>query len=172
MPRVKTLTLLRHAKSSWDNPDLSDHDRPLNERGERDAPEMGRRLRERGIRPSVLVTSSAKRTRHTARHVARALGFPIEFIQVEKSLYHASPATMLKVIADLDTQFHHVLLIGHNPGISELAERLSDGLVTNMPTAGMLTVGVELATWDELPYVASSVVGYDFPKNANGVITH
>ena len=137
MPRVKTLTLLRHAKSSWDNPDLSDHDRPLNERGERDAPEMGRRLRERGIRPSVLVTSSAKRTRHTARHVARALGFPIEFIQVEKSLYHASPATMLKVIADLDTQFHHVLLIGHNPGISELAERLSDGLVTNMPTAGM-----------------------------------
>ncbi|MEL7310423.1 MAG: histidine phosphatase family protein [Pseudomonadota bacterium] len=172
MPRAKTLTLLRHAKSSWDNPELPDHDRPLNARGERDAPEMGRRLRERGIRPSGLVTSSAMRTRHTARHVAQSLGFPIEFIQVEKALYHARPEQILKVLAEQDPQFHHLLLVGHNPGISELAERLSDGLVTNMPTAAMLTVSAELTAWDELRFVATSVVGYDFPKNANGVITH
>ncbi|MEL6215218.1 MAG: histidine phosphatase family protein [Pseudomonadota bacterium] len=171
MSRRYTLTLLRHAKSSWDDSSLSDHDRPLNERGDRDAPEMGRRLKERGIRPSALVASSATRTRHTARHVAQAIGFPTEFIHIEKTLYHASAEQILKVIGEQDAQFQNLLVVGHNPGISDLAERLSNGLVVNMPTAGMLTISADLGSWDELPYVAHTVVGYDFPKNASGVIT-
>lgn len=171
MSKTRTLTLLRHAKSSWDNPELDDHDRALNQRGERDAPEMGRRLKERGVRPSNIIASSATRTRHTARHVARSLGFPIEFVEVERSLYHATAGRILDVIAQQDNTFHHLVVVGHNPGISDLAARLSDDLVVNMPTCGMLTIAAELGSWDELPHVAHTVVGYDFPKNANGVIT-
>ena len=163
------LTLMRHAKSSWGDADLEDHERPLNERGERDAPEMGRRLKERGLRPTALVTSSATRTRHTARHVAKALGFPIEFIQVDRSLYHASADDMLGVIADQDATFHHLIVVGHNPGISVLANRLSDDLVGDMPTAGVLTVSADVGGWDEFAFAAHSVVGYDYPRNESGI---
>ena len=87
----KRLTLVRHAKSSWDDASAADHDRTLNGRGERDAPMMGQRLLERGARPSLILTSTAKRARKTARLIAKQLGYPIEFIQGESELYLASP---------------------------------------------------------------------------------
>lgn len=170
MSTKHTLTLLRHAKSSWDHPGLSDHDRPLNERGKRDAPEMGRRLKARGIRPSLLLASTAKRTTQTAKLVAKAIGFPTEFIQRERTLYHASPDEIMRVVCAQDPAFQHVLVIGHNPGISELANRLSDGIVGNMPTAAMITLEADVDDWHGFGFAAKKIIGYDYPKNAGGVV--
>ncbi|MEO0574175.1 MAG: histidine phosphatase family protein [Pseudomonadota bacterium] len=169
--KTHSLTLLRHAKSDWNDPDLSDHDRPLNQRGERDAPEMGKRLRARGIRPSLLMTSTAHRASQTCKMVAGALGFPVEFIHRERELYLAGPQTILNTLARQDESFHHVLIVCHNPGISEFAQMLSDNLVTEMPTCGMLTIEAETPDWASILHVARRVVGYDFPKNNAGVIT-
>ncbi|MEL6868648.1 MAG: histidine phosphatase family protein [Pseudomonadota bacterium] len=169
--KTHSLTLLRHAKSDWSRESLSDHDRPLNERGERDAPQMGKRLKALGVRPSLLVTSTAKRAVQTCKLVANNLGFPLEFIHRERDLYLASPQQIMRTLAQQDPSFHHVLLVGHNPGISELAQRLSDGLVVDMPTAAMLTVEGETPDWASFEQIARRVVGYDYPKNHAGVIT-
>ena len=166
-----TLTLMRHAKSSWDDPSLSDHDRPLNARGERDAPEMGQRLKARGIRPSLLLASTARRTTETARAVARAIGFPLEFIHRERDLYLASAADIMDVIYAQDPTFRHVLVVGHNPGISDLADRLSDGVTGDMPTAALITLEADVDDWRGFVHAARTVVGYDYPKNAQGIIT-
>jgi len=106
---MKRLTLLRHAKSSWGRPDIADHDRPLNARGERDAPLMGRRLIASGARPSLIVTSPATRARQTTKLFAREIGYPIEFIQTETSLYLADPQTILEVIEVQDAGAHEAL---------------------------------------------------------------
>ncbi len=165
-----TLTLLRHAKSSWDHPGLSDHDRPLNDRGERDAPEMGRRLKARGIRPSLLIASTAKRTTQTAKLVAAAIGFPSEFIQRERDLYHASADQIMRVVCSQDPTFQHILVIGHNPGISDLANRLSDRLTGDMPTGAMITIEADVDDWAGFDFAARKVIGYDYPKNAGDVL--
>lgn len=166
-----TLTLMRHAKSSWDDASLADHDRPLNDRGERDAPEMGQRLKSRGIRPSLLLASTARRTTETARAVAKAIGFPIEFIHRERELYLASPREIMAVVCEQDPTFRHVLVIGHNPGISDLANALSDDLPGDMPTAAMITLEAAVDDWHGFAHAARRVVGYDYPKNSQGIIT-
>lgn len=166
-----SLTLMRHAKSSWDDASLSDHDRPLNARGERDAPEMGQRLKARGIRPSLILASTARRTTETARAVARAIGFPLEFIHRERALYLASPDEIMATVCDQDPTFRNILVIGHNPGMSYLANALSDDLPGDMPTAAMITLEADIDDWKDFAFAAKRVVGYDFPKNAQGIIT-
>ncbi|MEM7764071.1 MAG: histidine phosphatase family protein [Pseudomonadota bacterium] len=166
-----TLTLLRHAKSDWGFEGLTDRQRPLNARGERDAPEMGKRLKASGVRPSLIVCSSAVRTTQTAKLFAKAIGFPIEFIHREASLYLASAHGILKTIAEHDNDFKNIVLVGHNPGISEVAEQLSDGLTDHLPTAAMLTVRADVPDWQSFAFGAIDVVSYDFPKNADGPIT-
>ncbi|MEL6950164.1 MAG: histidine phosphatase family protein [Pseudomonadota bacterium] len=166
-----SLTLMRHAKSSWDDASLSDHDRPLNARGERDAPEMGQRLKSRGIRPSLILASTARRTTETARAVARAVGFPLEFIHRERGLYLASPDEIMATVCDQDPTFRNIIVIGHNPGMSYLANALSDDLPGDMPTAAMITLEADVDDWQGFAYAARCVVGYDYPKNAQGIIT-
>lgn len=166
-----SLTLMRHAKSSWGDASLSDHDRPLNARGERDAPEMGQRLKARGIRPSLILASTARRTTETARAVARATGFPLEFIHRERALYLASPEEIMATVCDQDPTFRNIIVIGHNPGMSDLANALSDDLPGDMPTAAMMTLEADVDDWQGFAYAARRVVGYDFPKNAQGIIT-
>ena len=111
----KRITLLRHAKSSWKDASLADRDRPLNRRGNKTAPDMGKRLAELGVRPSLLLTSPAKRARETARLIARELNYPLEFIQSESDLYLATPETILQIVARQDNGFNDVMLFGHNP---------------------------------------------------------
>ncbi|MEN7342366.1 MAG: histidine phosphatase family protein [Pseudomonadota bacterium] len=166
-----TLTLLRHAKSEWGLEGLTDKQRPLNRRGERDAPEMGRRLKAAGVRPSLIVCSAAQRTVQTARLFAGAIGFPEEFIHRESALYLASAAGILDLIEQQESTFQNLVVVGHNPGISELAETLSDGLTTHMPTAAMLTLQAETDDWQGFRHAAIRIVGYDYPKNAAGPIT-
>ena len=165
----KRLTIVRHAKSSWDDPSAADHDRKLNRRGERDAPMMGQRLFDRGARPSLILTSTAKRARKTARLVAKQLGYPIEFIQGEAELYLASPDTIVDVVAQQDDGFNDVMLFGHNPGITELANRLTGSRIDNVPTCGIVAIDATIDTWADLGPETCELAYFDYPKNRAAV---
>jgi len=160
----KRLTLLRHAKSSWSDAGLDDRDRPLNKRGERDAPMMGRRLLQKNTRPSLILTSPAKRARQTVRLIAREIGYPIEFLQTEPELYLAEPTTLLYVIAQQDNSFNDIVLCGHNPGITELTNQLSGKAIDNVPTCGMVFLEADIAGWDELGNTRCTLEEFDYPK--------
>ena len=118
---MKTLTLVRHAKSSWKDRRLSDRERPLNKRGEHDAPMMGKRLVDAGIRPSLIISSPAVRAWATAKVFAKDLGYPIEFLQREDDLYLASVDNMLDAIATQSSSFNSLMLFSHNPGLTDFA---------------------------------------------------
>jgi len=160
----KRLTLLRHAKSSWNNPELDDRDRPLNKRGERDAPMMGQRLLKKETRPSLILTSPAKRARQTARLIAGEIGYPLEFLQTEHELYLADPGTMLAIIAQQDDAFNDIVLCAHNPGITDLANRLSGASIDNVPTCGMVFLEAEISSWDEINTSRCALAEFDYPK--------
>ena len=161
---MKTLTIVRHAKSSWDNPGLSDRDRPLNKRGERNAPEMGARIREHGIRPSLIVSSPATRALSTARIIATEIAYPIEFLQRESSLYLASVDEILDVIAAQDEGFNNLMLVGHNPGLTQFANFLSPGLTNNLPTAGVVAVEIDRDDWNLYERPPTRLLVHDYPK--------
>lgn len=161
---MKTLTLVRHAKSSWKDSSLADRDRPLNKRGERDAPVMARRIAAAGIRPSLIVSSPAVRAWRTAKAVAREIGYPIEFLQRESDLYLASLREIQEVLAAQDEKFNSLMLIGHNPGLTSFANFLVPGLTDNVPTAGVVSVNINQDDWnlDEQPL--ADLVLFDYPK--------
>ena len=161
---ARRLTLLRHAKSSWKDPGLDDFDRPLNKRGERDAPVMGRRLLARGARPSLIITSTAKRARRTARLIAKELGYPLEFLQGEEALYLATPDEMLAVLARQDDSFHDIMLCGHNPGLTDLAVRLTGVAIDNVPTCGIVAMEARLPDWQSLAGARCELLYFDYPK--------
>lgn len=162
---MKRLILVRHAKSSWANPGQEDIDRPLNERGERNAPEMGRRLRERGELPARVVSSPARRALATARLMAAELGIARGDIVIEDALYEASVATWIKVITALPAGLDAVLMVGHNPTLTELANLLCrDVRVDNVPTCGVLRLDYEMRDWAEFPGIPPVAWFFDYPK--------
>ena len=161
---MKTLTIFRHAKSSWDFPDLTDHDRPLNKRGERDAPAMADRLRDAGIRPSLILSSTAARAWRTAKIVAREIGYPPEFLHREPGLYHAGVNKLLDVIAVQDDGFNNIVIVGHNPGLTDLANEFEPGLTSNIPTAGFVSLRIDTDDWDLRRRGAVELIAYEYPK--------
>ena len=161
----KRITLLRHAKSSWKDASVADRDRPLNRRGSKSAPDMGKRLADRGVRPSLLLTSPAKRARETARLIARELNYPLEFIQSESELYLATPESILQVVARQDDGFNDVMLFGHNPGITELANQLGDRNIDNVPTCGVVGIELDVQEWAEIVAADGKTVFFDYPKS-------
>jgi phosphohistidine phosphatase len=163
---MKRLTLLRHAKSSWGQPDLDDQDRPLNQRGQRDTPIMGRRLVAHGVRPSLIITSPAKRARQTAKLLAREIGYPIEFMHTEKSLYLADPATILGVIEGQEDTFSDIVVCAHNPGITDLANQLCSQSIDNVPTCGMVIVEAGTDSWIEIVNSPRTFIAFDYPKKS------
>ena len=161
---MKTLTLVRHAKSSWKDVSLADRDRPLNKRGKRDAPEMGRRIAAAGIRPSLNVSSPAVRAWTPATVIADVFGDPREFLQRDSALYLASPNSILDVIAVQDAGFNSLMLVGHNPGLTDCANYLVPGLTNNVPTAGVVSVELETDDWNLHDRPDAKLLLYDFPK--------
>lgn len=161
---TRTLTLLRHAKSSWKDASLGDFERPLSKRGRRDAPEMGRRLNAAGVRPSLIVSSPARRAWSTAKEVARVIGYPREFLQRDRELYLAGPDTLLSVVGRQDGGFNHLLICAHNPGLTDLVERLVPGLTDNLVTAGFVTVSGTGEAWADFADSGVELVAYDYPK--------
>ncbi len=169
---MKYLTLLRHAKSSWDHPGLSDHDRPLNERGSRDAPRVGRALAElyaeQGIPvPARAFVSSACRTRETAALVLSELGSPT--IEVRNELYLASSREMLRVVAEADEEIRHILLIAHNPGTGLLANLLvEDPPLEACPTCCATVIGFGIDYWGLLEEGGGRRLGVIIPRQLKG----
>ena len=168
MAAKKRCTLLRHAKSSWSDPDLGDHDRPLNERGERDASRMARRLRAVGVRPSLIITSTAARALQTVRLFARETGYPLEFLQREPDLYLATPDVIMRIIGQQDAGFNNLLVCGHNPGMSELAAELTRGTVRELPTCGAVILDASIRDWSEMPGAEWQLIGIETPKAIAG----
>jgi phosphohistidine phosphatase len=161
---MKTLTILRHAKSSWSQPDLPDHDRPLNKRGNRDAPVIGEYLTQAGVRPSLIISSSAVRAWKTARLVAKAISYPVEFLQREPALYHAGVNRIFDVVAAQDNGFNSIMIVGHNPGLTDFANVLVPGVTDNIPTAGFVSILVDADDWDLRVRNSAKLIAFDYPK--------
>ncbi|ATX82999.1 phosphohistidine phosphatase [Mariprofundus ferrinatatus] len=160
---MKQLILIRHAKSSWDDLAARDFDRDLSGRGLRDAPEMGRRLAERGLVPDALVISASRRTRATAALLVEPLGLPDEAIEARNELYLASPDTMLKLIRHTPDHIGRLAMLAHNPGITELANRLSESRIDNIPTCGVAIFELPVDSWRDAGR-GGRLLDFDYPK--------
>ncbi|MGH9943251.1 MAG: SixA phosphatase family protein [Pyrinomonadaceae bacterium] len=145
---MKTLLLLRHAKSSWDDPALRDFDRPLNARGHKAAPLMGWYLRQRQIELSLVVCSLAQRAKETAELFFAAARLNHVELRFDARIYDAAPSDLMRVISEFDDGAECVLLIGHNPGLEEILQRLT-GEFRRMPTASLAHIELDLAHWAE-----------------------
>ena len=161
---MKTLTILRHAKSSSAEANLDDHDRPLTEPGENDALIMGDRIKAAGIRPSLIISSSALRAWQTARIVAKQLSYPIEFLYRESDLYHAEINRLFDLIAAQDEGFNNIMVVGHNPGLTNLSNELVPEVTSNIPTAGFVSVLLETDSWDLHNFHSCELIKYEHPK--------
>lgn len=159
------LTLIRHAKSAWDDPSLGDFDRPLNARGRRDAPVMAKRLCDLARRPERLVSSPARRAISTAQVFAEALALPPPAIALEPSIYDASLAMLIDVVRALDPGARHVALFGHNPGFSELARWLATCPFHEMPTCAIASLELQISAWNELGPGCGRLAHYLYPKD-------
>ncbi|WP_157974497.1 SixA phosphatase family protein [Lewinella sp. IMCC34183] len=162
---MKEVYLIRHAKSSWADPNQKDHDRPLNSRGKRDAPDMAARLAKTGLKVDGILTSSAKRTRQTAKVFAEAFGLGKSRIVKEKKLYHAGPKTIQKCIQDLPEDWSTVLVFGHNPGYTEAANALqNDDYIGNVPTCGIIGSRLETKKWSKWTLADATRTAFYYPK--------
>lgn len=164
---MRQLGIIRHAKSSWDDPSLDDFDRPLKKRGLRDAPEMGRRLRQRDTRPDLMVTSPALRALTTARHIADALGFGPDNIRRLDAIYEASSNRLFDVLRELPAEANTVLLFGHNPGLTDFANDLTGEEIDNIPTCGVVWCRLAIENWRDLTEGSGEMLWLDYPKKDN-----
>ena len=161
----KLLYLVRHAKSSWSDPSLSDRDRPLNKRGRRSAPDMGRRLAAQDHLPELIVSSPARRAFSTARKIAKELGYERSEIMTDESLYFSGTGGMLEFLENLDDGYQKVMIVGHNPAMTTLLNILSGSSIDNMPTCAVAVIDYPMASWSELRSAEGQLLAYDFPKN-------
>lgn len=165
---MKTLYLVRHAKSSWSDPDIRDHDRPLNKRGNKDAPFIGKLLCEKGINPQKLITSSAVRALETAKHIAKEIHFDRNSVIIDERLYHPSTLDFLRVINEFDNSVSEVMFFSHNPGITDFANFISTFDVMNIPTCGIVCIQFDIKDWKELSNHKGKIAFFEFPKKYSG----
>ncbi len=161
---MKRLYLARHAKSSWEEEWLDDFERPLNERGKRDAPMMGEVLKDLGVKPDVLVTSPAARAVATARILARILEYPLEKIRYRERLYEAGNRDFVDAIATLDDEHESAMLIGHNPTLTSVANMLTGAGIENVPTAGVVGIGFDEDSWIPASEQGGRLLFFEYPK--------
>lgn len=161
---MKTLYILRHAKSSWDNPDLDDFQRPLNDRGEKDAPKMGKRLLKEGAKLKLICSSPANRALTTAQLVAAELGYPVNSIREEQKLYHAREEAILEIVRSFDDSLDTVMIVGHNPGFTEFANDLLNEEIANLPTAGVVGAKLNITSWKEARWGCGEMLFFEYPK--------
>ena len=160
---MKTLFLGRHAKSSWNDSGLSDFERPLNDRGERDAPEMGRRLAEKHSTADVILCSAAVRARTTAAILAKEWGYEGDLL-LEPKLYEASSSQMLGFIQELEDEATSALVVAHNPTITWMAHMLGNLSIGNVPTCGIVVLKTPCDKWSEVKEGQAEMIEFDFPK--------
>lgn len=145
---MKTLLILRHAKSSWDNSDLRDYDRPLNKRGKRDAPRIGKHIKTAKLIPDRILTSSAKRARKTAKRFAKASGYSGKIKKLD-SLYHAPVGIYYETLQAIPDKYFNIMVVGHNPTMEHLVHHIT-GQYHQMPTAALAHIKLPLNNWESL----------------------
>lgn len=162
---MKTVLLVRHAKSSWDNLFISDFDRPLNDRGKKNAPEMGKRLKKMRLTIDLFLSSPAERAKKTAELFASELDYPKKQIEFIPELYHAAPPVFDQVIGQAPDSADVIALFSHNPGITDYVNQLTETRVDNMPTAAIFAVKADIEHWRDFPQAKKSFVFFDYPKS-------
>jgi phosphohistidine phosphatase len=160
---MKALFLVRHAKSSWDDTAMPDKDRPLNDRGKRDAPKMGQRLANRDANPDLILSSPARRALKTAEIIAKKLDYKRKDIVVDDRLYAVKADELLDVIRKLDDKLERVMVFGHNPELTELAHRFSSEII-HMPTCAVAEFTFDAKSWSNVGKDKPAKVALDCPK--------
>lgn len=161
---MKTLYLIRHAKSDRSDGSLSDYDRPLNHRGMKDAPFMGSKLLEKGIYPDLILSSPALRAKTTALAIAEALSYPTDSIRYDHALYASDVETILSLIRDVSPSVETLFVFGHNPEFTECANLLTDGDIDNIPTCGVVAMRLREDDWKSIGANSAEISGFYFPK--------
>lgn len=164
---MKTLYLVRHAKSSWKHPELTDFERPLNGRGKRNAPDMGQRLRNKGVLPDLMLSSPANRALTTCQVIAENIGYNPQLIKTDEAIYHAGIGKLLHVTKHVDDTVKSLMLFGHNPGFTDFANALTNDDIWNIPTCGIFACSIKIDSWIDLEFGLGKKLWYDFPKNEN-----
>ncbi|WKN42919.1 SixA phosphatase family protein [Tunicatimonas pelagia] len=159
---TKTLYLVRHAKSSWKDTSVVDYDRSLNKRGKRDAPEMGKRLAAKNIHPDWVISSPAKRAKLTIEAIATEINYAESQIRWAEKLYHADVETLLGQIRSLENQYQSLMLVGHNPGLTDLQNSLCNEAIENIVTTGIVCIQFDVADWANVR--SGQLQWYDYPK--------
>lgn len=164
MKKAKVLHIVRHAKSSWDYQNISDNDRPLKLRGIINSYEMARRIKIRNTLPELIITSPANRALHTASIFARVIELPFSRFKIDSDLYGSDIETIINLLKNIDNNFHSVMIFGHNPEFTNLANFLSKKPIENVPTSGIISVTFTTAEWKEIGKDTVKDVLFDFPK--------
>ena len=165
---MKTLYVIRHAKSSWDDTGIADFERPLNDRGKRDAPRMGKRLKEKKVHPDLLLSSPAKRALSTCKRIAELLKYPKERIKTDQDLYHADDEQILEVLRRIKDKHEVVIVFGHNPGLTDFINALSDAdtvPIADMPTCSVAAFSLDINSWKGLGFGKGRLQYFDYPKS-------
>ncbi len=169
---MKTLYLVRHAKSSWKFPELADFDRPLNRRGKRDAPMMGNRLQRRSILPDLIMSSPAKRARKIAQAIAKSVGYPASALTYAPEVYDASVDSLIALLQATDDRVAVLMLVGHNPELTDLAKYLTTHSIDNVVTSGVVAIKFPTTRWAEVGQSGKGeFLWYDYPKSEGSAET-
>lgn len=161
---MKTLYLLRHAKSSWKDAKLSDIDRPLNKRGKDDAPLMGKRLHKLEVQPDFIISSPAKRAFKTIQIIAPLLGYAEKSIKIDMRLYGANVLELIRVIQEEMDQHASIMLVGHNPGFTHLIDVLTGTSIDNLPTCGFVRIDFNINSWKKADAGKGKLIYFEYPK--------
>ncbi|MCF8230014.1 MAG: histidine phosphatase family protein [Bacteroidales bacterium] len=161
---MKTLYIVRHAKSSWDYPDLPDHDRPLLEKGKKRTKKIIDFLLENKVRVDYIISSSAERALETAKFLARAMNYPIEDIKVDPQVYHADVAKLEDQFYDLSDQFQSLMIVGHNPTFTNFANEFLENKIDWLPTSGIVCIEFDTNYWEKIFDVKSKTRFIIYPK--------
>ncbi|MBA2561320.1 MAG: histidine phosphatase family protein [Chitinophagaceae bacterium] len=165
---MKTLILIRHAKSSWDDPTLPDFDRPLNDRGKKDVPKMAKRLADKKVNIDAFISSPAKRAKKTTEIFIKEFDRDESDIILFPSLYHADVKDFYEAISVVDDKFKSIAVFSHNPGITSFANTLVEkAQIDNMPTCSVFAVNADIKNWSEFKDAKKEFLFFDFPKKDN-----
>ena len=161
---MKTIYFIRHAKSSWKDMSLKDFDRPLNKRGLRDAPFMANLMKEKGIQPDAIISSPANRAYTTATYFAKALEIEVDHIIKEAEIYEAYYETVLSTVQKQSDKINTLLVFGHNPAFTNLANSFTHNYIDNVPTCGIVEISADVKKWKDLNEETGEIISFSYPK--------
>ena len=162
---MKTIYLVRHAKSSWRDFGIEDKNRPLNKRGENDAPLMGKYLKKINIKPSIIISSPAKRALTTAKIIATEIDYEKKKIIIDETLYLATSEELFAFVSKFNNDLNSVMIVGHNPGITEFLIQLCNENIENMPTCSVACIEFPTDNWNNINNQNGNLKFFEYPKN-------